>query len=159
ERACGDVAQFRAKLIQQSKPDDAALLRRWVPPSPPPAEARTAAENAARNYIEHCGQKEAVELTKQLVKFPTVSASEKPSEGPDFRAMAEFLESFAKQYDLRFNRFGENDAWEITLGEGTRHVAFVMHGDVVPVDASEGGASSNSAPAGWSQPPFEAKLI
>ena len=86
-------------------------------------------------------------MTTDLVRFETVSA-EQPPTGPAFAAMQEYLQNWATKNSLGFHVFGENDAWEVTLGEGPRKVGFVMHADVVPVD-----------PTRWTHPAFDAKVI
>ena len=122
------------------------------------APARSDAQALARLYLETCGLEEALELTRALVRFPTVSARESPKDGPAFAAMATFLASWAQGAGLDFRAVGENDVWELGLGQGAPWVSFVMHGDVVPVD--EGGAAAQDGlPPGWSHPPFEATLV
>ncbi len=104
---------------------------------------------AARAFLERCGLEEAVELTKQLVAFRTVSAEGPAKENPAFVQMRGFLEQYAQQAGFEFERFGDEDAWELRLGSGPRRLGYVMHADVVP-------AGEGEVPEGWSGPPFTA---
>ena len=103
-------------------------------------------EERARSHVERCGLEETIALTSELVRFPTVSEKESPADGPSFAAMAAHLDAWAKKNGLVFEVYGKNDVFEIHLGEGAQLVAFVMHGDVVPVDPNE-----------WKTPAFEPK--
>lgn len=105
-------------------------------------------EGAARRYLSSCGLEETVELTKALVRFPTVRAEQNAADGPAFTGMAAFLKSWAEAGGLGFESFGENDAWEIQAGKGEPFVSFVMHADVVPAD-----------PEQWKTPPFETRRM
>lgn len=98
---------------------------------------------AARAYLGTCGLPEAVQLTSALVAFPTIREVEKPS-GPSFVAMAGFLEAWAKEAGLTFRSVDGNEVFEIDLGTGPVGVAFLAHGDVVPVGE------------GWTRAPFQA---
>jgi len=163
--ACGDVAGFRAEEIARADGATRSALERWHPPAPPSGTDRGVVERIARDYLARCATPEVVELTKQLVAFPTVSAEQRAADGAAFRAMAAFLEGFAKDAGLGFHTFGANDAWEISLGQGAAELGFVMHGDVVPAaaapspDAGTVAGAQQPLPPGWTQPPFEARVV
>jgi predicted dipeptidase len=117
-----------------------------------------------RKYIELCAEAETIELTSKLIEFPTVSARE-PATGDSFNAMRDYLDRWSKDAGLEFRTHGENDAWEIGLGVGPAKIAFVMHGDVVPIDDGldlAGGdrvgtidaITGEPLPPGWTKPPF-----
>lgn len=103
-------------------------------------------EETVRRYLEQCGLEETVALTEALVRFPTVRAEQDAADGPAFTGMATYLKQWAEARGLAFETFGENDAWEIHVGEGEPFVSFVLHADVVPAD-----------PAQWKSPPFEVR--
>jgi predicted dipeptidase len=140
--ACGEVERY------------AALARQGTAETP---------EAIALSYLDRCGTRDAIALLAKLVEFPTVSAREPAKDGPAFRGMAEFLEGWAKANGLEFERYGENDAWEVAFGKGAPSVRFVMHADVVPIDDGLDPAKSKTAegdlPTGWSHPPFKATLL
>jgi predicted dipeptidase len=112
------------------------------------------ADERARLYLERCGLDEVVAVTSDLVRFPTVRA-EQGAGGPAFRAMAAYLETFAKTSGLELATFrsqdeatnGAAEVWEVSFGSGDPSVAFLMHADVVPAD-----------PSTWRTPPFEARV-
>ncbi len=126
-----------------------------------PSTAKPTREQAAKQAVRHldrCGLEEAIALTTELVAFPTVSAQQSPVDDPAFLQMAAFLKRYAAEAALRFRVFGANDVWQLELGEGKPWMAFVMHGDVVPVgEGSAAIAASGAAVEGWSHPPFQAK--
>lgn len=122
----------------------------------------------ARTYIEYCADAESIELTSKLIEFPTVSARE-PATGDSFNAMRDYLAAWAKDAELDFRVHGENDAWELSFGTGPAKIAFVMHGDVVPIDdgldlvgAEKLGTidamTGEPLPPGWTKPPFRATI-
>lgn len=95
-----------------------------------------------RAHLKQCGLADAIALTGDLVRFPTVSAE--PERKPAFEQMGQFLRAWCEREGLSFDVFGDNDVWEIAIGKGDPLIAFVMHGDVVPVGDE-----------GWSHPAFE----
>lgn len=106
---------------------------------------------AARDFLERCGLQEAVELTRALVAFRTVSAEGLAHENPAFTEMRRYLEAWGQTRGFELERFGADDAWELRVGHGRRRVGYVMHADVVP-------AGEGEVPEGWSGPPFSAWL-
>ncbi|MBK8011792.1 MAG: Sapep family Mn(2+)-dependent dipeptidase [Deltaproteobacteria bacterium] len=106
----------------------------------------------ARRYLRDAGLDETEALIRLLVRFPTVRdtalGAAAPNE-PAFREMAAFLKSWSEDAGLTFNAVDGNEVWEISFGEGTPELAFVMHADVVP----PGDAS------GWTTSPYEATRV
>ncbi len=138
---CDDVVSFAAKEGAPRPPyaaDDAG---------------QAAAKQLVSRYLGACAETRILALTAELVRFPTVSADE-PATGKSFKAMASFLEGWAKARGLGFNTIGENDAWEVTLGQGPRLVGYVMHADVVPA-GEPSPEDPRGLPRGWTHPPFE----
>lgn len=82
-------------------------------------------------YVRACAPAEVVALTRELVRFKTVS-SERPASSPEFAAMRRFLEGWAKQRGFAFRAVGEDDIFELAWGEGAPSLGLVFHGDVVP---------------------------
>ncbi|MCB9651937.1 MAG: M20/M25/M40 family metallo-hydrolase, partial [Deltaproteobacteria bacterium] len=132
-------------------PANPCALSAFLPASDAPVEVRA---DGARRFLARCGLAEAEALTAELVAFPTVSARE-PRDGPAFNAMAEHLKTWSEARGFRFEAVGKNDAWIVSHGEGAPELAFVMHADVVPVDAEE----SPGVTVGWTHPPFEVTEI
>jgi predicted dipeptidase len=95
-------------------------------------------------YVQACALDEVVELTKQLVRFPTVSSEAPAAKNPGIAAMGRFLEKWAKARGLAYRAVGGNDVFELAWGQGAPHLGLVFHGDVVPAPAHE-----------WKKPPFE----
>lgn len=149
-----DLERFRLASLASARAmgADRAALERWRPPAPVAARDRATILAAVRRYLDLCGLGEAVSLTRSLVAFPTVSSEEPPASGPSFAAMRSFLESWSRESGLAFRNVGANDAWEVTLGEGPRNVALVMHADVVPA------TDESTRATGWTTPPFEATI-
>ncbi len=116
-------------------------------------------ESMARLWIEQCGLDAVVRLTTELVRFRTVSAEQSARDGEAFVAMAGFLESWARDAGLSFRTVGANDVWEVSLGSGRRTVGFVMHADVVPAGDGFNAAGDGGLPPGWTQPPFDARVV
>jgi dipeptidase D len=127
-------------------PADPCAVSTFAPPAGAPVAARAA---AAQRFLETCGLAEAKALTAELVAFPTVSARE-PADGPAFQAMAAHLKAWSEARGFGFEAVGKNDAWIVSHGAGAPQLAYVMHADVVPVDAEE----SPGVTTGWSHPPF-----
>lgn len=140
------------------------------PAGPPDAPARCDADGAfpdAAAWLAACGRDAVVELTRDLVRFQTVSAERPAAEGGEFARMAEFLEAWAREAGLDFTRVGADDAWELSLGSGPRRLGYVMHADVVPVRKPEPtwgeGArpeplATDVVPPEWTRLPFEATV-
>jgi predicted dipeptidase len=157
---------FRARALADASDEEVrGALRRWDPPRAVPSSDRRVIEALARRWLAACGRAEVVALTRALVAFPTVSAEGAPPEHPAFVAMARHLEAFADENDLEFSVYGPHDAWELTLGEGPNLLGFVMHADVVPVDAVETASGApprfstrDAHPSDWRYPPFEARV-
>ena len=135
------------------------------PSSPPPAAdpclsvasfraggAKETGVALARAFVAACGRAQTVALAQELIRIPTVSAREDSATGPSFVAMADFLRSWARAHGLGFRVVGNNDAWEVTLGEGRRRLGFVVHADVVP--EAETSVRGDALPEGWTHPPF-----
>ncbi|NTX11019.1 Sapep family Mn(2+)-dependent dipeptidase [Myxococcus sp. CA056] len=95
-------------------------------------------------YVQTCALDEVVELTKQLVRFKTVSSEAPPAKSPDIAAMGRFLQKWAKAHGMAYRVVGDNDVFEIAWGEGAPTLGLVFHGDVVPAPVHE-----------WKRPPFE----
>ncbi|WP_164012580.1 Sapep family Mn(2+)-dependent dipeptidase [Pyxidicoccus trucidator] len=95
-------------------------------------------------YVQACALDEVVELTKQLVRFQTVSSEVPAAKSPGIAAMGRFLQKWAKAHGLAYRTVGNNDVFELAWGEGAPHLGLVFHGDVVPAPAHE-----------WKKPPFE----
>jgi len=102
---------------------------------------------AARAYVQACGRAEAVELTRALVAFPTVRAEEKTF-GPAADQMGAYLEGVARDLGGTFRAVDGREVFEVALGDPAAEVgvAFLTHGDVVPVGE------------GWTRKPFEATV-
>lgn len=153
--ACGKMGEVRERALAAATEAERLAVERWSAgrdAAPPDRDVMAA---LARRYVDECGLGEVIELTEQLVSFPTVSAEHSPADGEPFADMARFLEERARGSGLGFASIGKNDVWEITLGRGARSVAFVMHADVVPA----GAPSPSGLPQGWSQPPFAATVV
>ncbi len=129
-------------------------LASWTEGLPATEATRPKLEMAARIYHALCGPMQAETLTGELVRFPTVSAREDPGEGPAFVAMAKHLDAWAKARGFDFETTEKNGAWIISAGKTEPEIAFVMHADVVPVDA-EDQPTKEGLPDGWTHPPFE----
>ncbi|HET6346875.1 MAG TPA: M20/M25/M40 family metallo-hydrolase, partial [Myxococcota bacterium] len=144
---CRDMASFRAHLLQTVDAPDRSVVEAWHPPRPVARAARPFVEAMARRYMKECGGHETVELTQQLIAFGTVSTQQSPHDGADFKTMAAFLREWSRKANLRFDVFGNNDAWEVSFGAGPRNLAFVAHADVVPPGT------------GWTRSPFKAEIL
>ncbi len=106
-------------------------------------QGATPAERYAA-YVQACALDEVVELTKQLVRFKTVSSEAPAAKNPGIAAMGRFLEKWAKAHGMAYRAVGTHDVFELAWGEGAPHLGLVFHGDVVPAPAHE-----------WKKPPFE----
>ncbi|MFP2925631.1 Sapep family Mn(2+)-dependent dipeptidase [Pyxidicoccus sp. 3LG] len=95
-------------------------------------------------YVRACALDEVVELTKQLVRFKTVSSEAPASKNPGIADMGRFLQKWAKAHGMAYRAVGGNDVFELSWGEGAPQLGLVFHGDVVPAPAHE-----------WKKPPFE----
>lgn len=133
-------------------------LEGWREGQPATDAQRPALVQAARDFLMGCGPAEAERLTAELVRFPTVSARESPSDGPAFAAMRAHLERWAAARGFTFEATGDNGAWIVSTSSAAAKVAFVLHADVVPVDA-ENTAPQSGLPPGWSHPPFEVTRV
>ena len=129
-------------------PLEPCALAAFLPAAGAPVAARA---EAAQRFLATCGLEEAKALTRALVAFPTVSAREAPADGPAFAAMAAHLGAWAAARGFQFEVVGDNAVWIVSHGAGAPELAFVMHADVVPVDAEE----APGVVTGWSRPPFE----
>jgi len=102
---------------------------------------------AARAYVQACGHAEAVELTRALVAFPTVREEEKafPQAADE---LAKYLEGVAQDMGGTFRAVDGREVFEVSLGDPAAPVgvAFLTHGDVVPVGGN------------WTKKPFEAQV-
>lgn len=102
---------------------------------------------AARAYIQACGRAEVVELTRALVAFPTVRAEEKtfPQAADE---MAKYLQGVAADLGGTFQAVDGREVFEVSFGDPAAPVgvAFVTHGDVVPVGTN------------WTKKPYEATV-
>lgn len=128
----------------------------WTPGSPATEDNRALMVRAATVFNTVCGQAEAEALTAELVQFPTVSARKKPAEDPAFVAMSAHLQAWAQAHDFDFEATKDNGAWIVSAGTADPEIAFVMHADVVPVDAEEDSpVAQGELPKGWSYPPFK----
>ncbi len=127
--------------------------------SAPTGEEGPPSLTLVRSYLMTCASERVTALATQLMRFPTVSEQESPSDGPAFRAMQAFLADWSQKHGLNFRVVGPNDAWEITLGAGKRRLGFVMHADVVPAGSLPPAGPPEQGkvqlPAGWSHPPFD----
>ncbi|MCY1018853.1 Sapep family Mn(2+)-dependent dipeptidase [Pyxidicoccus sp. MSG2] len=95
-------------------------------------------------YVQTCALDEVVELTKQLVRFKTVSSELPAAKSPAIADMGRFLQKWAKAHGMTYRAVGTNDVFELSWGEGAPQLGLVFHGDVVPAPAHE-----------WKKPPFE----
>lgn len=129
-------------------------LKAWTEGTAATEATRPQLTTAARIYHALCGPKQAEALTGALVKFPTVSAREKPADGPAFVAMAKYLDGWTQAQGFDFEATKDNGAWIVSAGKAAPEIAFVMHADVVPVDA-EGQPPTEGLPEGWTHAPFE----
>jgi dipeptidase D len=120
---------------------------------------RPALNELARRFTDRCALDRVIELTKQLVAFPTVSAEKPAGESAAIDALSAHLDAWSSRTGLHYEVFGKRDVLQVELGHGKPHLAFLMHGDVVPVGkvATEVAASGDT-PEGWSHPPFQATL-
>lgn len=139
---CHDLVTFRHAALAAATPVELAVLARWQPPKPVPAADRHIIENLARQYLAHCGPAEVVSLAQKLIAFPTVDGAKNAAKGQAFADLATFLRGWAQDAGLDFSVSGDNDVWELTLGQGPRQLDLVTHVDVVP----EG--------PGWQHPAF-----
>jgi len=102
---------------------------------------------SARAYARACGHAESVELTRALVAFPTVREDEKafPQAADE---MAKYLEGVAQDLGGTFRAVDGREVYEVSLGDPAAPVgvAFLTHGDVVPVGGN------------WTKKPFEAQV-
>lgn len=100
---------------------------------------------AAREYVKACGLAEAVALTGELVAFPTVREEKETFEAAA-DGMAKVLEAAARNLGGTFRAVDTREVYEVTFGDPKAPVgvAFVTHGDVVPVGES------------WTKKPYEA---
>lgn len=128
--SCRSAAVFTAHILPTLNAVDQHALANWCPPAPPDASGRAAAGRVARLYIDQCAGQAIVPLTQALVRFPTVS--DPNARNPEvFRDMAAFLQTWAAAANLSFESFGDDDAWEVVAGSGTRLLTWVTHADVV----------------------------
>lgn len=95
-------------------------------------------------YVQACALDEVVELTKQLVRFQTVSSEVPAAKSPAIAGMGRFLQKWAKAHGMAYRAVGTNDVFELSWGEGAPGLGLVFHGDVVPAPVHE-----------WKKPPFE----
>ncbi|WP_163991669.1 Sapep family Mn(2+)-dependent dipeptidase [Pyxidicoccus caerfyrddinensis] len=95
-------------------------------------------------YVQACALDEVVELTKQLVRFKTVSSEVPAAKSPAIADMGRFLQKWAKAHGMTYRAVGANDVFELAWGEGAPGLGLIFHGDVVPAPAHE-----------WKKPPFE----
>ncbi|QSQ22086.1 Sapep family Mn(2+)-dependent dipeptidase [Pyxidicoccus parkwayensis] len=95
-------------------------------------------------YVQACALDEVVELTKQLVRFKTVSSEVPAAKSPAIADMGRFLQKWAKAHGMTYRAVGTNDVFELSWGEGAPSLGLVFHGDVVPAPVHE-----------WKKPPFE----
>jgi dipeptidase D len=95
-------------------------------------------------YVQACALDEVVELTKQLVRFKTVSSEVPAAKSPAIAGMGRFLQKWAKAHGMTYRAVGANDVFELAWGEGAPGLGLIFHGDVVPAPAHE-----------WKKPPFE----
>jgi dipeptidase D len=145
-------------------------LERWfprgreVPPGAPDARraiddpaVRAIAIDVVRRALRECGERDAMSLTIELVRFQTVSVIE---ENPEVPRMAGFLEAWSRDAGLAFRVHGAHDAWEIELAGASpeRAVAYLFHADVVPVNDPPTLIEGSAVPSGWSVAPFEASV-
>jgi len=116
------------------------------------------AEAVVRRILADCGRDDAVELTSRLVGFQTIAAIAPIPSHPQFKAMASYLEQWARDAGLQFRVVGEHDAWEVTLAGRNpgRQLALITHGDVVPVNDPPVLIEPATVPAGWTTAPFQA---
>jgi len=90
-----------------------------------------------KDYLTACAQDRVLKLTKDLVRFPTVSADGPVHNNPGFIQMADYLEAWAKQHGASFKVHGKHDVWVLSYGTGPQTLGFVMHADIVPVNQSQ----------------------
>ena len=102
---------------------------------------------AARAYVQACGHAEVTELTRALVAFPTVREEEKtfPQAADE---MAKYLQGVAADLGGTFHAVDGREVFEVSMGDpgAPAGVAFLTHGDVVPVGGN------------WTKKPFDAQV-
>ncbi len=98
-------------------------------------------------YVGACGLEDVVALTKQLVRFKTVSSEQPAAKSPGIAAMGRFLKKWARANGFGFRVVGQNEVFELSWGTGAPHLGLIFHGDVFPALASE-----------WKSNPFEARV-
>ncbi|AKF07368.1 Xaa-His dipeptidase [Sandaracinus amylolyticus] len=131
------------------------------PIAPLDQDARAVAIDAARRAIERCGERDAIALTTELVRFQTVAAIAPPASNPEHARLAAWLARWSEDAGLAFRVSGEHDAWEIELAgqRDERALSYVFHADVVPVNEPPSVIASDAVPSGWTVPPFEARVV
>lgn len=165
------LERFRALDLEAARAASDARRVAWLeawcprgceggPVAPADPMVRAVAEGAVRRALEICGRADAVALTTELVRFQTVAAIEAPASNPEHARMAAFLASWAEDAGLAFRVSGEHDAWEIELAgqREERALSYVFHGDVVPVNDPPARIEEDAIPAGWTVPPFSARV-
>lgn len=150
---CDSPAQTLALVAQTGT---APAVPGWTEGTPATPESRASLEAAARVYSAVCAPAEAEALTGQLVAFPTVSARKNPADDPAFVAMAAHLQAWSQAEGFEFEATPDNGAWVVSTHHGEPSLAFVMHADVVPIDAEgDEPVAQGSLPTGWTHAPFE----
>ncbi|UJR80044.1 M20/M25/M40 family metallo-hydrolase [Sandaracinus amylolyticus] len=176
-RACDEgpvrerLERFRQLDLQRARARGEArtitALEAWcprgcegVPIAPIDQDARAVALGAARRAIELCGERDAIALTTELVRFQTVAAIAPPASNAEHARLAAWLARWSEEAGLVFRVSGENDAWEIELpgGRDERALSYVFHADVVPVNDPPSVIASDAVPSGWTVAPFEAHV-
>lgn len=95
------------------------------------------------NQVETTYSEQAIEVTKDLIAFPTVKkAGMENRDNPHFQAMSIYLEKMARKLDFDFKDYG--DVVVIGLGNLKDRLGLVTHGDVVAV-----------SPDSWKKSPFQ----
>jgi predicted dipeptidase len=159
-------ALVRREALASGEVERSRALAEWRPRTTDLAAERaeggstTVAIGAARRVLQLCGERDAIALTTELVRFQTVAAIAPPETNAEHARMAAFLEGWAREHGLTWRNVGANDAWEMELAGATeaRSLAYVFHADVVPVNDPPALVAEAETPPPWTSPPFEAEV-
>ncbi len=155
---CASPEAFAATFARTASAPDRAALEAFARGQRPDRGRRDRAiESAAVAYAEACALPRAIELTRDLVAFPTVGL---PTTNPAFAAMRVYLERLAERDGFELRKFGAEEVFEVVYGKGDPALGFVMHGDVVAVkDWTTNSTSATFRSPDWTHLPFHAEIF
>ena len=78
-----------------------------------------------QDYLKACAEKRVLKLTRDLVKFETVSADGPVHENPGFLQMADYLNTWASQHGATYEEHGKHDVWVLAEACRTLHIGIV----------------------------------